>query len=74
MTMTALTREALNLPLKQRTQLVGQLLESLHTTEDPLTSQEIEKRRKEAVMGKVKLIPAAQVFAEIRKLLKSRKT
>ncbi len=64
--------EAVSLPIEIRTQLVEQLLRSLHPTQkkiDKFWMVEVEKRVKEIKSGKVKTISGEEVFKKIRKRL-----
>lgn len=60
--------EAVSLPVEIRTQLVDELLHSLHPIQkeiDELWAAEAEKRVKEIKNGKVKTIPGDEVFKKI---------
>ncbi len=64
-----LLRDALSLPLEQRTELVDKLLESLNA---PLKAEieqawakEAEKRLDEITSGKVQAIPGDEVFKKL---------
>lgn len=64
--------EAISLPVEKKTQLVEQLLESLHPTQkkiDLLWAKESEKRVREIHFGKIKLISGEEVFKKIKKRL-----
>lgn len=60
--------EAVSLPVEIRTQLVDNLLRSLHPVRkeiDELWAAEAEKRVEEIKSGKVKTIPGDEVFKKI---------
>jgi putative addiction module component (TIGR02574 family) len=68
-----LEAEALELPLQERAQLVGRLIASLDqdADDDPAEverawEEEIRHRLAELEAGTAELIPADQVFAELR--------
>jgi len=69
-----LTEEALQLPPDQRVTLAESLLLTIDETQDrtvdEATIAELERRLDDIQTGKVKGIPADQVFQEIRKSLK----
>lgn len=69
-----LEQEALSLPIEDRALLVEHLINSLDTEEDPeverLWIAETERRYKEYKEGKVKAIPAEEVFKAVRSRLK----
>ncbi len=59
-----------SLPIEIKTKLIEKILNSLHPTQkeiDELWAQEVEKRLNEIRTGKVKPIPADEVFGEIQK-------
>ena len=62
--------EALELPLSARAKLATQLLESLddlsEQESDKLWADEAERRYAEYKAGRIKAVPAEQVFARIR--------
>lgn len=68
-----LSRMALSLPPDERVQLAEDLLSSLHGPGDPdvqaAWDDEIRRRLAELEAGTAKLIPAADVFAEARRLI-----
>ena len=68
-----LSRKALSLPPDERMQLAEDLLSSLHGPADPdvqaAWDAEISRRLGEVEAGTAKLIPAADVFAEARRLI-----
>ena len=65
-----LAAEALELPLTERADLATQLLDSLEDISeqesDALWAEEAELRYSEYKAGKVKAIPAEEVFARLR--------
>jgi len=64
-----LIAEAVSLPVEIRTQLVDKLLQSLNPARkeiDEAWAEEAEKRVEEIRTGKVKTIPAKEVFKNIR--------
>ena len=64
-----LIAEAVSLPVEIRTQLVDKLLQSLNPARkeiDETWAEEAEKRVEEIRTGKVKTIPAKEVFKNIR--------
>ena len=69
-----LTQKARALPPEDRARLAEELLASLHETTNPEVDaawdQEIRRRIAEIENGTAKLIPADEVFAEIRQLIK----
>ncbi len=69
-----LSQKARALPPAERARLAEELLASLHEDRDPeieaAWDEEIRRRIVEIENGTAKLIPADEVFAEIRKLLK----
>jgi putative addiction module component (TIGR02574 family) len=72
-----LEAEALELPVRERARLAQRLIESLDedAAEDPAEveqawEEEIRRRLAEVEVGTAELIPAEQVFAEIRTQLK----
>lgn len=59
-----------SLPIEIKTKLVEKILNSLHPTQkeiDELWAQEVEKRLNDIRTGKVKPVPADEVFGEIQK-------
>jgi Putative addiction module component len=74
MEFSTLKREVLNLPLSLRTQLSNELItgndERVKQNEQASVAQaweiEIARRTKQLESGTVKLIPASQVFSELR--------
>ncbi len=69
MTLAALKKEVLQLPLAQRIKLADAVYESLPSAREPLTLEELEKRADEALSGSVKVIPAEQFHREARALV-----
>jgi putative addiction module component (TIGR02574 family) len=70
MTLAALKKEVLRLPLNQRLKLAEAVYESVSSAPKPLTFEELEKRADEALSGTVKMIPAEQFHREARALVK----
>jgi putative addiction module component (TIGR02574 family) len=69
----AVTQQALALPAEDRAELAERLVLSLDPTEDHVWNTwlpEFARRIEEVRAGKVKTIPAEQVFADGRALLK----
>lgn len=68
-----LSQKARSLSAEERARLAEELLASLHESPDPdveaAWDEEIRKRIEEVESGRVQLIPAAEVFAEVRRLL-----
>jgi len=68
-----LTQEALSLPPDAKVALIELLLQSLDNDEiDEVWINEAEKRHEELQTGKVKGLPADEVFRQLRKELKRR--
>lgn len=68
-----LSRKARTLPPEERIRLAEELLSSVHESDEEIEAawaEEIERRLEEVESGTAKLIPAEEVFAEIRRLLK----
>ena len=69
-----LSQKARALPPEDRARLAEELLASLHENPDPdveaAWDQEIRRRISEIENGTAKLVPADEVFAEIRQLLR----
>ena len=69
-----LTLKARLLPAEDRARLAEELLSSLQEDADPAVEAawdtEIRRRLDEVEAGTAKLIPAAEVFAEVRRMLK----
>jgi putative addiction module component (TIGR02574 family) len=68
-----LSRKARALPPEERVRLAEDLLSSVQDSDEEIEAawaQEIEHRIQEVEKGTAKLIPAEEVFAEIRRLLK----
>ena len=69
-----LTLKARSLPAEDRARLAEDLLSSLQEDADPAIEaawdSEIRRRLDEVEAGTAKLIPAAEVFAEVRRMLK----
>jgi putative addiction module component (TIGR02574 family) len=68
-----LSRKARALPPEERIRLAEELLSSVQDSDEQIEAawaQEIERRLEEVENGTAKLIPAEEVFAEIRRLLK----
>ena len=68
-----LTRKARALPPEERIRLAEELLSSVQESDEEIEAawaEEIERRLEEVESGTAKLIPAEEVFAEIRRLLK----
>ncbi|NOX36711.1 MAG: addiction module protein [Calditrichaeota bacterium] len=59
-----------SLPVDIKTKLIEKILNTLHPTQkeiDKLWAQEAERRVKEIRNGKVKTIPAEEVFEEVKR-------
>ncbi len=68
-----LSRKARALPPEERIRLAEELLSSVQDSDEEIEAawaQEIERRLEEVESGTAKLIPAEEVFAEIRSFLK----
>jgi putative addiction module component (TIGR02574 family) len=68
-----LSRKARALPPEERIRLAEELLSSVQDSDEEIEAawaEEIERRLEEVESGTAKLIPAEEVFAEIRRLLK----
>lgn len=69
-----LTLRARMLPAEDRARLAEDLLSSLQEDADPVVEAawdtEIRRRLDEVEAGTAELIPAAEVFAEVRRMLK----
>jgi len=68
-----LSRKARALPPEERIRLAEELLSSVQDSDEEIEAawaEEIERRLEEVENGAAKLIPAEEVFAEIRRLLK----
>lgn len=68
-----LSRKARALPPEERIRLAEELLSSVQESDEEIEAawaEEIERRLEEVENGTAKLIPAEEVFAEIRRLLK----
>jgi len=68
-----LSRKARALPPEERIRLAEELLSSVQESDEEIEAawaEEIERRLEEVESGTAKLIPAEEVFAEIRRLLK----
>jgi putative addiction module component (TIGR02574 family) len=69
-----ITLKARSLPAEDRARLAEDLLSSLQEDGDPAIEAawdtEIRRRLDEVEAGTAKLIPAAEVFAEVRRMLK----
>ena len=68
-----LSRKAWSLPPEERIRLAEELLSSVQDSDEEIEAawaDEIKRRLDEVESGTAKLIPAEEVFAEIRQLLK----
>jgi putative addiction module component (TIGR02574 family) len=68
-----LSRKARSLPPEERIRLAEELLSSVQDSDEEIEAawaEEIKRRLEEIESGTAKLIPAEEVFAEIRLLLK----
>lgn len=68
-----LSRKARALPPEERVRLAEELISSVQDSNEEIEAawaEEIERRLEEVENGTAKLIPAEEVFAEIRRLLK----
>jgi putative addiction module component (TIGR02574 family) len=68
-----LSRKALELPAGERVRLAEKLLATVHEVEPDIEAawdEEILRRLAEIDGGTAKLIPAEEVFAEVRRVLK----
>jgi putative addiction module component (TIGR02574 family) len=68
-----LSRKALSLAPEERVRLAEALLATVQEVDDEVEAAwdaEIERRVGDIDQGRVKLIPAEEVFAEVRRLIK----
>ena len=68
-----LSQQALELPPEERVRLAERLLATVHEVDaevDAAWDEEIKRRLAEIDNGTAKLIPAEEVFAEVRRILK----
>lgn len=68
-----LSQKALELPPEERVRLAERLLATVHDVDAEVEAawdQEIQRRLAEIDSGTAKLIPAEEVFAEVRRILK----
>jgi putative addiction module component (TIGR02574 family) len=68
-----LSRKALALPPEERVRLAEELLATVQEVDPEVEAawdEEIKRRISEIDSGTAKLIPAAEVFAEVRRLIK----
>lgn len=68
-----LSQKALALPAEERVRLAERLLATVHAVDvevEAAWDQEIQRRLAEIDNGTAKLIPAEEVFAEVRRILK----
>jgi putative addiction module component (TIGR02574 family) len=68
-----LSQKALELPAEERVRLAEKLLATVHEVEPDVEAawdEEILRRLAEIDNGTAKLIPAEEVFAEVRRILK----
>ena len=68
-----LSRKARALPPEERIRLAEELISSVQDSDEEIEAawaEEIERRLEEVENGTAKLIPAEEVFADIRRLLK----
>lgn len=68
-----LSRKARSLPPEERVRLAEELLSSVQGADEDVDAdwaEEIKRRLDEVESGTAKLIPAEEVFAEVRRLLK----
>jgi hypothetical protein len=69
MTLAALKKEVLQLPIAQRLKLADAVYESLPSAREPLKFEELEKRADEALSGSAKMISAEEFNRETAELL-----
>jgi putative addiction module component (TIGR02574 family) len=68
-----LSQKALELPPEERVRLAERLLATVHVVEadvDAAGDEEIKRRLADIENGSARLIPAEEVFAEVRRILK----
>lgn len=68
-----LSQKAMELPPEERVRLAERLLATVHDVDAEVEAawdQEIQRRLAEIDSGTAKLIPAEEVFAEVRRILK----
>lgn len=71
MTLAAVKKLAIQLPLKQRMQLAEAMLESIPPMREPVTLAELERRAEEVEAGTVKTISYRTFMADLAKMRKS---
>jgi putative addiction module component (TIGR02574 family) len=68
-----LARKARALPPEERVRLAEELLATVHEVDPEIEAawdEEIKRRIAEIDSGKAKLVPAEEVFAEVRRLIR----
>jgi putative addiction module component (TIGR02574 family) len=71
MTLTAIKKLAIKVPLAQRLKLADAMWESIPSMREPVTLEELERRADEVISGKVKAISGKEFDAELDRLEKS---
>jgi hypothetical protein len=71
MTLAAVKKLAIKLPLRQRMKLADTLLESIPPMRAPVTLEELERRADEVLSGKAKTVSYRTFAADLRKMKKS---
>ena len=71
MTLAAVKKLAISLPLKQRIKLANELYDSIPPMREPVTLEELEQRVDEIESGKVKAIPGDVFITELDQLMGS---
>jgi putative addiction module component (TIGR02574 family) len=71
MTLAAVKKLAIKLPLKQRMKLAEAMLETLPPMREPLTLAELEARADEVISGKVKAISEEEFDRDLAAMEKS---
>lgn len=71
MTLAAVKKLAIKLPLAERLKLADAMWESIPPMREPVTLAELERRADEVESGKVKAIPGSVFIAELKEMKRS---
>ncbi len=71
MTLTAVKKLAIKLPLKQRIQLANALYETVPPMREPSSIAELERRADEVISGKVKAVSWSEFQSDLDEMRKS---
>ena len=71
MTLAAVKKLAIKLPLRQRLKLAEAMLETLPPLREPVTLEELERRADEVLSGKVKAISSEEFDRDLAEMEKS---